>query len=158
MRPFSHFPRLRKLNQSIWAIEMCRFSRPKKLIYAVSDFPLVFSPGRWYMRAKAETSGCVYVFVCGCAMWVCVSEREKRQTAALGVNMMLLVLHTQTTPWPTFHPIPHTPTHSHVHKCMHAHTHLHISPSLFLSSALHPFQPPSQTHHLSSSTAPHLSS
>lgn len=29
---------------------------------------------------------------------VCVSETEKRQTAALGVNMMLLVLYTQTAP------------------------------------------------------------
>lgn len=41
------------------------------------------------MRAKAKTSGCASVLVD-----VCVSKSEKKQTAALGVNVMLLVLHT----------------------------------------------------------------
>lgn len=128
---------------------MCRFFRPKKQIYAASDFPLVYSPGRWYMRAKTETSGCVYAFVrvcvqCElslsvCSMCVWVREREKkRQTAALGVNMMLLVLHTQTTRWPTFYPIPHTPLCAQMHACTHTLTLLCLVISVFCPPSILP--------------------
>lgn len=77
---------------------------------------------------------------------------------------MFSVLHTWTPPWPTFSHPTHTytpphPSHSYKYTYMHVCTHIHISPLLFLLSTLHPFYPPSQTHHPSSSTAPipHLS-
>lgn len=89
-------------------------------------------------------------------LWLCGHKRQKTQTGALGVNMMLLVLHTQFAPWPTFHPIPHILTLSHtpIHRRTLTHTcfctHTHTQTSLVISV----FCPPSQKHHLSSSTLP----